>query len=394
MGKKMPHGKRGGKHNMEKNRMMYIDNIRLLVIIFVVVQHLAVTYSGFGDWYYMEPGQIGTIQTILFGIYQAFTQGYTMGLLFLIAGYFIPAAYDKKGFGKFVKDRLIRLGAPTIIYMLIIHPFVAIVVLGMRPTGGGMLSTYIEYIIRLQFIGGSGPLWFTFALLIFTVIYAITRKIIAAKASASEKDFPASLKILAIILIISVCSFLVRLVQPIGTSVINMQLPYFSQYVVLFIIGIKCKRNNWIEKLDYTKTGKPWLIWGLSLGFVLFAVMMISGGALEGDLSLFDGGMTWQSAAYALWESFIAVSMSIGLIALFKEKLNKQNSLIKIMSANAFSVYVFHSLIIVAITLLLAPIALIPILKFAITIMLCVPICFVCVNYTIQKIPFLRKLFA
>jgi surface polysaccharide O-acyltransferase-like enzyme len=123
---------------------------------------------------------------------------------------------------------------------------------------------------------------------------------------------------------------------------------------------------------------------------------MISGGALDGDLNLqlFEGGRTWQSAAFSLWEAFVVVAMSIGLIALFKEKFNDQNGLVKTMSRNAFSVYVFHSLIIVALSLLFAPVNLIPIAKFFIIALVGVPFCFLVTNFTIQRIPFLKKLFA
>ena len=378
---------------MNKNRLTYIDNIRLLMIILVVVQHIAVTYSGFGSWYYIEPGEIGIVQTVLFGFLQAFTQGYSMGLLFLLAGYFVPDAYDKKGFGKFIKDRLFRLGIPTIIYMLIITPLIVFGLMGERMNSGNLLITYEEYITSFRFISGSGPLWFALALLIFTIIYALIRKLAATQVVASDKNLPAFSRVFVFVLLICICTFLIRIVQPIGTSVLNMQLCYFPQYVILFIVGIKSKRNNWLEKLDY-EIGKPWLIWGISFGFVLFAAIMISGGALDGDLTLFNGGITWQSAAYALWESFVAIAMSIGLIALFKEKFNIQNKLIKIMAANAFSVYVFHSLIIVVLTLLFAPIHLIPFVKFVIVVLAGVPLSFLSVHFTIRKIPFLRKLFA
>jgi len=172
-----------------------------------------------------------------------------------------------------------------------------------------------------------------------------------------------------------------------------MQLCHFSSYVALFIVGLKSRRNNWFEKLDY-KTGKSWLIWGLLLGFILFVVVLVLGGGLDGDLTPFDGGVTWQSAAYTLWEAFVAVSMSIGLIAVFRENLNKQNGLIKIMSSNAFSVYAFHTPIIIALTLLFAPVRLIPIAKFAIASLVGVPVCFLFTNYAIHKIPILRKIYA
>jgi len=387
---------------MDKNRLMYIDNIRLLVIILVVVQHISVTYSGFGDWYYIEPGKIGIVQTALFGIWQATVQGFSMGLLFLIAGYFLPGAYDKKGFGRFINDRLIRLGAPTIIYMLVIHPLLALGILGYRFDAGGfiahgdgsLLIAHKEYLVGFHFIGGSGPLWFALTLLIFTIIYALIRKFTATKAAtATGNTFPTFLQISALILLISVCAFLVRIVQPIGTNILNIQLSNFSSYVILFIIGIKCKQNNWFEKLDYA-TVKPWLIRGIAFGIIMFAVIMISGGALAGDLTPFNGGVTWQSAAYSVWESYVAVAMSIALIAVFKAKYNIQSKLIKTMSTNAFSVYVFHAPVIVALSLLFASIHLVPIAKFVIIVLAGVPLCFLITNLTIQKIPFLRKLFA
>jgi len=69
-----------------KERLLYIDNLRLLVIVLVITIHLAVTYSGFGSWYYVENTHLDTLSTIWFAFYQSFTQGYFLGLLFLLAG--------------------------------------------------------------------------------------------------------------------------------------------------------------------------------------------------------------------------------------------------------------------------------------------------------------------
>ena len=34
-----------------KNRLLYIDNIRILLISLIVLLHLVITYGGPGDWY-------------------------------------------------------------------------------------------------------------------------------------------------------------------------------------------------------------------------------------------------------------------------------------------------------------------------------------------------------
>ncbi|NLI91186.1 MAG: hypothetical protein GX434_02965 [Peptococcaceae bacterium] len=45
-------------------------------------------------------------------------------------------------------------------------------------------------------------------------------------------------QVLKIILIIAAGSFLIRITQPIGSAVLNMQHPFFTQYVILFICGV------------------------------------------------------------------------------------------------------------------------------------------------------------
>ena len=96
-----------------KPRLYFIDNLRWLMIIFVVLMHVNVTYSMLGGWYYIEKAKLDIFQTLYFGIYGSFTQAYFMGFLFFIAGYFVPGSYDRKGFGTFSKERLIRLVAST-----------------------------------------------------------------------------------------------------------------------------------------------------------------------------------------------------------------------------------------------------------------------------------------
>jgi glucans biosynthesis protein C len=37
---------------LQKNRLAYIDNLKALTIILVIIVHAAVTYSGIGSWYH------------------------------------------------------------------------------------------------------------------------------------------------------------------------------------------------------------------------------------------------------------------------------------------------------------------------------------------------------
>lgn len=381
----------------KKERLVYIDNLRLLVIILVVMIHLGVTYSGFGSWFYNEGKELDIFSTVVFGYSMSFIQGFFMGFLFLISGFFVPGAYDKKGFTKFLRDRFIRLGIPTLIFMLIINPFVKYYLMNLyeytpKPT---FMAYYHWYVSTFTFVGETGPLWFAFALLIFSCVYAIVRLIIdtiAKKSQQIEKPMLKEIKtvhVILLILLISAGAFCIRLIQPIDTSILNMQLCYFSQYVILFPVGIYAYRNNWFSSISY-RFGHKWLLAALLGGIIPWTIIMVGGGALSGHY-VYKGGMNWQSAAFALWESFISVSMAIGLITLFREKFNRQNKLVKILSDNSFSVYVFHTPIIISISLLLKGIVLPPLPKCLLLIIICVPVCFAVSHLLIKRVPLLKK---
>lgn len=373
-----------------KGRYQYIDNLKLCMIVLVVLVHLSVTYSGIGDWYWMDLHPLDTFCTVLFGWFQSFTQAYFMGILFFVSGFFVVRSYDKKGAKKFLLDRFKRLGIPTLIYMWVIHPFTIYVIMGSTWERPSFMAYYTHYIGSLKFVGSSGPLWFAFALLIFNIIYCVIRCVTKNKPVSSQKallDWKAAIKMS---LGIAICAFLIRLVQPIDTSIINMQLCFFSQYVILFIWGVKWGRYEWFSKLSY-ESSKKYLFAGIVGGSLIWTVLMVAGGALDGDLSVYKGGFYWQSVAYALWESFVSVMMCIGLVGVFKEKWNRQDKLTKALSDASFGVYMFHTPIITAVALLLRPIIIYPFFKFLLAALIGVPLSFGMVHFILRRIPYLKE---
>lgn len=370
----------GNEAGTARERLLYIDNLRLMLIAFVVMQHLAVTYSGFGSWYYVEGIRLDVISTIWFAFYESFQQAYFMGLLFLITGYFAAGSYDRKGFGPFVRERFRRLIVPTLIYMVAITPFIEYVELGNPYTGLDLVG----------FLSGTGVMWFAVALFLFSLAYGLVRLIARRPVPASGGELlePSFARAVLLILIIAVPAFLIRLVQPIGTSVLNMQLCYFASYIALFVVGIVAYRNDLLARIRY-RTGRRWLIGGISLGLIAWLALVVAA-TISGSTAALNGGLTWQSAGFSLWESFVAVAMSIGLIAVFRERLDRQSPLVKKLSENSFAVYMFHPPILVAVTLLLGAVALHPVVKWAMLCVVCLPLCFGATHFVLRRIPYLK----
>src|SRR6266567_2791333 len=73
------------------SRVLFIDNLRILLISMVLVVHLDGTYGAIGSWYYHDPGN-NLLTGILLSIPNAIGMASGMGLFFLIAGYFTPGS--------------------------------------------------------------------------------------------------------------------------------------------------------------------------------------------------------------------------------------------------------------------------------------------------------------
>jgi hypothetical protein len=175
--------------------------------------------------------------------------------LFLIAGYFVPGSFYRKGFSKFLSDRAMRLGIPTLIYMLFINTTINYYLLAFEwsTTRPAVWQFFLDYIQSLDFLSGSGPMWFALSLLIFSAAYAVFRLLLRDPESPRpEEELPGHLAVAGLALFIAAFAFSIRLVQPIGSSIMNMQLGYFSQYIVLFTTGVIASRKNWLVRIPYS----------------------------------------------------------------------------------------------------------------------------------------------
>lgn len=90
-----------------------------------------------------------------------------MSLFFSLLPIFVPPSLDKKGAKKFIKDRLFRLGIPTIIFMFLINP----VVTKMTHPHMSLFDIYQRSITSFRFLSWIGSMWFAVTLLVFSTIY-------------------------------------------------------------------------------------------------------------------------------------------------------------------------------------------------------------------------------
>ena len=383
----------------KSSRLFFIDNLRAFLIILVIMLHLAFTYgSSINLWYYHDTTDAFTtgLVTSLIGIGQAFC----MGLFFLISAYFTPGAYDRKGGGQFLRDRSLRLGLPLLIYGSLINPFVVYIAAGFP---GSYWQFYTSYLLSLRGIG-QGPGWFIEALLFFVVFYALWRVCstwwshalprMTAPArsinSARRHPYPTTGAMLLYIVGLALITFVIRIWLPMGWwfQPLNLMFAEFPQYISMFILGLIAYRRGWLTRIP-DAVGKRWF-WVALIDLVIFVLLSVLNGIRGGSIDYFLGGLHWQALVYASWEAIMCVAMCTGLLVFFRKHLNRPGRVWNFLSANAYAAYIFQSVILVGLAYSLHTVALHPLLKFGIAVIIAVPLCFL-ISSMIRKIPFANR---
>src|ERR1700759_4163350 len=105
----------------QKAKIAYIDHLKILATILVVLHHSFITYGAPGSWYYQQKTHLLGAQFPM-TVFVATNQSFFMGFFFFLSALFIGPSYKKKGAGKFLTDRLKRLAIPLVFYSLVLSP--------------------------------------------------------------------------------------------------------------------------------------------------------------------------------------------------------------------------------------------------------------------------------
>lgn len=370
-----------------RSRLFFVDHLRVALTILVVLHHLAVIYGGNTAFYYIDPPAANDPLSFLVLIaFELINQAFFMGFFFLISGYFTPGSFDRKGSASFLKDRLLRLGIPLLVFIFVLNPIASIGIYQMPSAWTGITTpfTWQQYPQLL----GVGPLWFVEMLLIFNLGYAVWRKITGKQepSTRSEARPPSYLALSIFILVLALANYLLRIVVPLGMFIPILGFPtlaYLPQYLSFFIIGIIAFRRDWLRLIP-NSMGKVGFLVALVATLVLFPL------ALNGKTAFLGHG-SWQSAVYALWDSTFSVGICLGLITLFRRFFNQQGRAGRFLSRQAFTVYIVHAPVIVFLALALRGMHPEHLLKFVLAALLGVPLCFV-VAFLVRKLPFASKI--
>ncbi|UCE11004.1 MAG: acyltransferase family protein [Candidatus Thorarchaeota archaeon] len=370
-----------------------MDNIRTYLTILVILHHISIGYGGAGGWllYEADFNPIDNMTVILFTLFNAINQSYFMAFFFLLAGYFTPPSFEKKGGRNFFRGRLVRLGIPLVVYAAIVSP---IVEFAAKNYAYGLNITFAEIMVNRMsnLVIGVDHLWFLMALLIFSGMYVIYRSYRPSTESTPwyMNSFPRDRILILATVALGGISFVVRTVSPIGvTFVVNFQLGHFTHYVFMFWIGILAYYGGWFDSLSRSQATR-WI--GVAvLTLVTLPLIVVAFVNLESpDFAPFMGGLTLESLVYSFWEGIALISISIGVLHVFKTRLNRTNRIAGNMGGSAYTAYIIHAIVVVCLMILLIPVALPAMVKFFIVALVGVPLIFF-LSALIRKIPYFSR---
>jgi peptidoglycan/LPS O-acetylase OafA/YrhL len=333
----------------EKQRLYYLDWLRMLAIFMVFVYHV-IRVFGQRNEIVNDPNYVQSAE-----VFEWLILPFGMPLFFIISGmsvFFGIQYMKKKGIPKsmFIKERTIRLLVPYIIATL---TYLSILVALLRAVQGSYIPKYSIYDPRnfidfyftsyfglenLEFIISGWHLWFLLILFIFNLILY---KYFMSKAynnpvNNKNQEIKGRKKLKNIFLLL-IPFYLIEIINPFGITTLPRVGGWDTvNFFLFFYLGFRfASKGNLQEKLE--KSIKPALIIGVTtlilraIEFFLYFYDIL-------NYALFNG------AYFLYWALFVVNGWSLMIVILyyFSKYLNKDHKYRKKLNEIVMPFYILH----------------------------------------------------
>ncbi|MEG2290201.1 MAG: acyltransferase family protein [Clostridium sp.] len=394
---------------LKGNRIPFLDNIRTLMVVLVLIFHAGAAYSSAVDfWPFHERSSSGLID-----FYMLLGDVFMMSTLFFIAGYFAMPSYNKRGGRGFLKDKFKILGIPWLVITVLILPIIDYINYIFNLSDGLIGTSFGQYwllsmkkILEFNFgfldmskyIGMPDQyyqryMWFLSLLLLFFIIFVfymwIKNKMFKEVKMKENKNQSkgvafAIVSILTVILFGTVKLFVYDEILGSGWfsfgHILEFQLGKFMIYSVYFTFGIYAYTRGWFTSAG--NIGRPWM-WGIGC-YVLFGANMLVFKVINSSDAPFLIYKVLHVVLYPFWIlSFLGVFLAFGY-----KYWNKSTLFNSTISNNSYNMYLVHYFFAMIIPLTLSgwisgPV----IIKFIITAVTTILASYAISRFVIKKYP-------
>jgi hypothetical protein len=335
-------------------RLPYLDNLKVGLIAGIIAGHAINSYTDFGSWPYQDVQEVTVSEgtETVFAIVVSFGALFLMGLFFLISGLLTPTSLERKGIGRFVRDRLLRLGVPFAAFTLLLWPLLMYAVREPILHEG----SYWYWFMHADPFLDNGPMWFLGVLLIYSLGYAAWRAM-GLRRHPGEAAGIAPLRARTLVGIgaaIAVAGFLVRLEFPANSGqVINLHLWEWPQCLGMFALGIASARRGWLTPVaDRVRRGCGFVAVLAAVTVPLVVLTAEPLGLTEDD---YFGGFGWPSLATAVAEGALVVSACVWVLGFAQRRLDRQGPFGRSLARSAYGAFLLQGPVLIGLALALRP---------------------------------------
>ena len=326
-------------------RLSAVDNLKVVLVAWVICGHALLGYAAIGGWPYDEVNEVTFhpgVETVLAALIGP-SGLFFMGTFYFMAGSFTPGSLERKGRQRFVADRLVRLGVPWVVSAVVVWP--TFVWIAYR--GAGQDVSWWQAFTRRDPLLDSGSLWFVGVLLIFSVALAFAPPV-KERAITGRTAFGTTM-------VVAGTTFLTRLVFPARSGQIgDLHLWWWPQCLGMFLLGA-VGGLTLAQRVpdDLYRTSRNVVVATIAVlpvAAALFGVLDLAANAEP-----FLGGWRWQVAALALVEGVLVVAGSLWLVGLAQRRLTGQGPFTQGLARSAYVAFVVQGPVLLGLATAMRP---------------------------------------
>ncbi|MFC1879023.1 acyltransferase family protein [Chloroflexota bacterium] len=316
-------------------RIHWMDNLRTITILLVVLYHVGGVYEAAGLWgWFWIVDDPATITWV--GIVGIMFDIIVMPTMFFISGYLTPSSLKNKTGWEFLKGKFKRLMVPWIIAVFTLIPIYKVIFLYSRDLPQEHWSTYFH----ITNPNSQNWLWFLPVLFAFNILY-----LLLSKANIRMPNISLKAAVVGVLLIgfvySSVIGGLLGFRSWTLTPLIDFENERLLVYFMAFLLGLLCFRQNVFAEKPKSKT--------LYIIANSVAWIPVTGHIFVRLWPFFVPGFSVTTLYMVLWHLSFQLSfvcMGYVMVESFWRYFDKTGRIWSELNKNSYGVYIIHVILI------------------------------------------------
>lgn len=330
-------------------RLSAVDNLKALLVAWIIGCHALLGYTAFGGWPYDEVNEVtmSPATELLLSMVLGPTSLVVVATFFFVAGLFAPVSVRRHGPGRFSRARLVRLGLPWLAFMLLIWPLF----MWFAYRAAGYPLTYRQAFGGRQPFLDAGPLWFAQILLYASLGYALWSWL--GLGRRLPRITAGSGHLVVAIGAMTLVSFATRLWFPARSQqIMDLHVWQWPQCMGMFCLGVVASGEAWAVRVPHRVVRFSGLL-ALSTLIIAPLIALAAGVTdLNRDGGVFLGGWRWQALVLDAIEASLVVAGSVWLLGMAQRHLAGVTWLGTVSARSAYAAFVLQAPVLLSLAIL------------------------------------------